>query len=183
MGLAAWFKKVQAEHQRAHEIRASVGATLQAIGTGDPDGVRKALAAIHPADLSAEQKGNLLKAAIVHGDVKTFGAVLAFIGEPNAMIKEGYGGLRRSWDVGTPLLNYALRTRNHDIALALAKDPQTNIESKSKLDYGSPWFMAKTSGMTDVAAVLATRTAELRRQEAAQWEETAARISPAPQVT
>ncbi len=51
---------------------------------------------------------------------------------------------------------------------------------ESPLDRGTPWIMAQGSGMSDVAAVLARRTAELRRhdsehslQQASAWDELA----------
>jgi hypothetical protein len=183
MGLAAWFNKVRAEFERARELTTCMNAALEATAVSDPDGLRKALARIDPSDVSAVKREELLKVAIASGDAKTFAALLAFTGDPHATITETMGGGRSvPIDYYIPLLNYALRVRSHDIALALAKDPRTNIEQHAYLDSGTPLTMAREAGMSDVAAVLAQRTAELRRQEAVWLDEMAAKLSSAPQV-
>jgi hypothetical protein len=176
--LAAWFNRVIAEHQRAREITTCVNEALDAIGVGDADGFRKALTPIHISELSDDEAGRLLKAAIDHGDAKTFAAVLAFVGDPNATITEKIAIAAPQTGavaIHTPLLSYALRVRSHDISLALAKDPRTNVG-------GLGWSLVKEVAMSDVAAVLAQRTAELRREEATHWDTLAAKLSPPPEA-
>jgi hypothetical protein len=178
MGLAAWFKKVQAEHYKAREITTCVNAALEAIAASDPDGVGRALAPIHGYGLPDHEAGSLLKAAIDQGDPETLAGLLALTEDPNAAIVEWHSGVRTAGYYSyTPPLNYALRVRNHDIALLLAKDSRTRIDDGAQ----NAFVMAKNSGMSDVAAVLAQRIAALRRGEAARWDETATRLSPALQ--
>src|SRR5262249_43586807 len=81
-----------------------------------------------------------------------------------------------------PLLNYALRVRNHDISLMLANDPRTIVEQSAHRDTGTPLEMAQNGGMSDVAAVIARRMAELTRDAAARWDARAKELSPAPEA-
>src|SRR5438477_360318 len=180
MRLAAWFKNVQAEHREANRIAACVKDGLQAIAKSDPVALKTALAPLKPTDLSGKQTSDLLKVAIDHGDVKIFKAALAATGDdPNASVVETvthFVGRAGSYeiDVYTPVLDYALRVRNHDIALLLAKDSRTRIDDGGQ----NAFVMAKNGGMSDVAVVLAQRIAALRREQAQSWDNTAVKLSP-----
>ena len=64
----------------------------------------------------------------------------------------------------------------------LAKNPEARIEKQAYGYICTPLAMAQNAGMSDVAAMLARRTAELRREEAARWDEAARKLSAGPEV-
>ncbi len=183
MGLSEWFNKLKADREKAAEVAASKKAALKAIVANDPEALKIALGGRSAAQWSADEKSELLKTAIISDNSKIFSAVLAFTGDPNATVIEtsyGFRGIRTDYQI--PLLTYALKNRCHDSALILARDPRTDIESlKGNFFEGAYTALERSRidhGMRDVTAVLAGRTAELRRQEATRLEQEASMPSP-----
>src|ERR1017187_915748 len=130
-------------------------------------------------DIGSNERRAWLKKAVDSGDIDIFNEVFSFLGaNPNAMIILAGSG-DRTWE--TSLLNYALKVRNHDVALVLAdkadllkQDIYDGRYTQTKL----PFTAAMEGGMRDVAVILARRMAELVRQDAAQaaasWDKAAA---------
>src|SRR5215467_9522423 len=86
MGLAAWFKEIQAQHKETRRIAACIDKGLQAIVASDPVALKAALA---PVELNDDDRQSLLGTAIEHGDAQVFRAVLEATGDdPNAAVAE-----------------------------------------------------------------------------------------------
>jgi hypothetical protein len=169
-GIKTLFHNLQAKRRSAREAKACKKAAFNAIAARDPEGLRKALGAMQPVEISSD----MMFDAIQNGDLKTFKELLAFT-DPNTTLTREEGVGRFSYTAKYSPLNYALKVRSHDIVMALATDPRTDIEKTFRY-IEKPLIEARGAGMQDVAAVLAQRTAELRRQEAAQLDKEAGQL-------
>ena len=155
------FDALREKMRKKREKKQRMQAVYSAIPTDNPDRVKQALDALRQVELTTEDKGALVKAAIDNQTVAVFKEVLAFADDPNIDVKNT---VRRGDNYVTSTytpISYAIQVaRTHDISLLLANNPRTNI-SGELMDY------ARNHGMQDVAIVLTKRIAELRRQEAA----------------
>lgn len=169
------FEQFLENRRKKREAKERREATYDAIKSGSEDTVKETL----DAGRNDVNLGWCLKLAIDRQDLKIFKAVMAAADDPNYKISyEVYdGGDRRNYTYTYSPIEYALTVKStHDISLWLAGNPRTNITGKL-LD------AARSNGMQDVAAVLAKRIADLRRQEAARLDMEAGEPTLAAAVT
>jgi hypothetical protein len=153
--------------------RARKKAVYVAIASRNPETTDAALARLNRDELSKEDPANMLQSAIDEQNLHVFSSVLAFIGDPNVAISINVGSSRYPDMKDFPLLSYAItQARTHDIALALASDRRTAVSDDIMQ-------AAKEHGMQDVAAVLAGRVADLRRQQADRLDHEATELDKA----
>jgi hypothetical protein len=155
------FDKIREKWRKKRELKARWNVALEAIDADGADGVKHALEALRNDTLDDEDRAALLKKAINRQDVPVFREVLAFVGDPNVLIKWSETSGDRTINHSYTPLGYAIGwKRTHDISLALANNAETRVNDELMES-------AKKEGMQDVAAVLAKRLADLRRREAA----------------
>jgi hypothetical protein len=161
-------------------------AVATAIASRNPDTVKNALANVRPEEADTELRSAWVRSAIDEQNLQSFKEVLRFVDDPNIDIEVNKGSGRYP-DIHhlTPLAYALTEARTHDISLLLATNPRVTVADEYLED-------AKSGGMQDVAAALASRVADnrrheadLRQQEAAQLDQEAAdggvtKSTPAP---
>jgi hypothetical protein len=163
------FDKFRENWRKKKAMKARKKTAFAAVTSGNLQTLKTALEAVQGDGLNDDDRSRFLKAAIDRQDVNIFRELLLFIDDPNATISFVVGSGRYSSTRTYSPLSYALNGAcTHDITLLLASNPRTNINDQFHID-------ALKNGMQDVAAVLAGRLADLRRQEAAQLDAQAMR--------
>lgn len=144
------FENLREKWKKIVQVAASREAAFAAIKEGDVNGLQKSLTALCREDLTYHEKMDLVRTSIRKRNVDIFRAVIGFIGDPNFEMNVSYRSTkpgqvtRYSW---TPL-SYALTfDLSHDIALYLANDPRTRVNSQDVVN-------AREAGMQDVAEAL-----------------------------
>lgn len=171
------FDKLREKWRKGRESKARRKAAFNAIGSGYPADVKAALSILEPGDLRERDPGMMMKSAIDRQDLTVFKEVLVYLDDPNTTIKYDVYENRSTYTYTYSPISYALeQARTHDISLLLASNPRTNINDKLLES-------ARSGGMQDVAAVLAKRIAELRRQEAVMLDREAAATGEPAAVT
>ncbi|MEZ0225181.1 MAG: hypothetical protein ACAH83_11550 [Alphaproteobacteria bacterium] len=155
------FDGLKEKWRKSREAKAAKQAVYDAIGTGDPTVTQKALQAASRVEISDEEKGLFVRAAIKSQNLPVFREVVAYTDDPNIEIKYTVSTSDSSKTYRFSPIAYAIGVAStHDISLWLANNPRVNIT-------GEYMDSAKSNGMQDVALVLMKRIADLRRQEAA----------------
>ena len=175
------FDKLREKWRKQRENKARWNEAFTEIKSGSAESVKKVFdgwAQDKIFKLTTDNKGDLLKAAIDRQDAAIFREVLICADDPNATITYSTYSNNTQYNHSYSPIYYAIEKKGtHDISLTLASNPRVTI-TDGLLE------SARNSGMQDVAAVLATRIAELRRQEAQQLDqEAAAANGTAPAVT
>lgn len=155
------FDGLREKWRKSREAKAAKQAVYDAIGTGNPVSVKKSLDAARQVEISTEDKGLFVRAAIKSQNLQVFKEVLAYADNPNIEIRYSVSQNDRTTNYCYSPIAYAIGVAStHDISLWLANNPRVNIA-------GELMDAAKSNGMQDVALVLMKRIADLRRQEAA----------------
>jgi hypothetical protein len=134
-------------------------AASEAIGSRNPETAKAAFANLKPEEISSDEKARYLRDAIDEQNVAVFKEVLRFVDDPNLEIGIDKGGRYVEMHYYSPLAYALSEARTHDISLTLAGDPRVAVKDEDL-------ETAKNQGMTDVAAVLTHRVADVRRHEA-----------------
>lgn len=144
------FDKLIDKWNRISQLGVLRKASFAAIKEGDANRLHMALRALGQNDLYYDEKVNLVRDSIKSRNLGVFRVVIDFIGDPNFEMKVNYLSTkpgqvtRHTWSP----LSYALTVaHSHDIAMHLAKDPRTHVNTQDVLN-------AREAGMQDVADVL-----------------------------
>jgi hypothetical protein len=165
------FDGLREKWRRSREAKAAKQAVYDAIGTGDAAETQKALQGARGIEISDEDKGLFVRAAIKSQNLQVFKEVIAYTDDPNILICYSITQNERTTNYRYSPIAYAIGVAGtHDISLWLANNPRVNIA-------GELMDSAKSNGMQDVALVLMKRIADLRRQEAALLDKEAAQPS------
>ncbi len=124
----------------------------RAIVFRDVEQLDEALRKLHPAEVD----GRMIELAINQGDVAILRQLLAITGPNEPIVHYKYCASyvfpKRTYSP----LEYALAMHRHDIAMALATDPRTDLATAFKSNK-DPSAEATKAGMPDVAQVLSKR--------------------------
>ncbi|MBI2234966.1 MAG: hypothetical protein HYU57_08320 [Micavibrio aeruginosavorus] len=189
------FRNVLARHEAAREQKAQAAQVIDAIAREDLSRVQDILLQTRFDD--QKQRDDMLAAAIRSDNPSIFETVLDKVadGNRNYTLGDEYSVMLESstYVHALPLLSYAIAEGSSLVAWTLASDEKTDIAATGKTNqyvhavggyYGiattciesthkTPLELARNAGMNDVAAVLASREAALKREQALRLDATA----------
>ncbi len=158
------FDKLREKWRKNRETKRAKDAVYTAIANSDADGVKQALDILRGYEVEDSDRAGFMRRSIDNHSLSVFKEVVAFVDDPNIEISYQVTRNDHTYTYRYSPIGYAIsKICTHDISLWLANNPRVNL-SDDLIDN------AKKGGMQDVALVLTKRSADLKRQEAAQLD-------------